>query len=343
MTSLLPLLLLLLLHPISTHSNPNPPTLQPFLTDPSSSPPVTIPAFPEQSDLTGCHLTLPDQFYHSIKTSCSTSGQLKKGRCCPILASWLYSAYSATALGLINTKPNTELEEEKEKASKINNTMSFDMPMLPDDSETCVGEVDKALRGRGIELVGPNETCDVVYCYCGIRLHPLSCPEAFSIGEDGKVRGDKRVRRLERDCYGKSGDVNGFPGLGGCSKCLNALHLLNNNNNNKALNTSKLEDRTTKMHNKDCQLMGLTWLLAKNRTAYMRTVSAVLRAIMLSSDEDSDQLRRCPLTSDGMPLAVDSSELSDQSSSTIIGEKTLFTISLFIAFTSFLYCILFIA
>ena len=98
------------------------------------------------------------------------------------------------------------------------------MPLLPDDSETCVGEVDKALRGRGIELARPNETCDVVYCYCGIRLHPLSCPEAFSVTPEGMLQGDKTVRRLERDCLSSSTDVNGFPGLGGCSKCLNALH-----------------------------------------------------------------------------------------------------------------------
>lgn len=113
-------------------------------------------------------------------------------------------------------------------------------------------------------------------------------------------------------------------------------------NNNKALNASKSDDRTTKMHNKDCELMGLTWLLAKNRTAYMHTVSAVLRALMMSSDEGSDHPRRCPLTSDGMPLAVDSSELSDQSSSTIVGGGAL-PISLFIAFISLLYCIHFIA
>ncbi|XP_062117984.1 uncharacterized GPI-anchored protein At4g28100 [Humulus lupulus] len=338
MSSLLTFLLTLhlLLQANSAHSGPDPTAVQPFVTDPS--PPVTIPAFPEQSDVTGCRLNLPEQFYHGIKTACGGSGgQLKRGRCCPVLASWLYAAYSATALGSNRAvKANPEVAAA---AGRGVNTTSFDMPMLPDDSETCVGEVDKALRGRGIELAGPNETCDVVYCYCGIRLHPLSCPEAFSVSQEGKVRGDKRVRRLERDCLSSSTDVSAFPGLGGCSKCLNTLQLLNNNN--KALNTSKKsDDRTTKMHNKDCELMGLTWLLAKNRTAYMHTVSAVLRAIMMSSD-GSDYPRRCPLTSDGMPLAVDSSEISDQSSSTKLGGAL--PISLFIAFISLLCCIHFIA
>lgn len=65
------------------------------------------------------------------------------------------------------------------------------------------------------------------------------------------------------------------------------------------------------MHNKDCQLMGLTWLLAKNRTAYIHTVTAVLRAMMMSID-GSDP-RSCTLSSDGMPLPVDSSEISNNS------------------------------
>jgi hypothetical protein len=100
------------------------------------------------------------------------------------------------------------------------------MPLLPDDSETCVDGLSKGLKEKGIELVKPNETCDVVYCYCGIRLHPLSCPEAFSLNRKGKLVGDKRVKKLERNCLSNSNNVNGFPGLGGCSKCLNSLHLV---------------------------------------------------------------------------------------------------------------------
>lgn len=65
------------------------------------------------------------------------------------------------------------------------------------------------------------------------------------------------------------------------------------------------------MHNKDCQLMGLTWLLAKNRTAYIHTVSAVLRAMMMNVGGSNPQ--SCTLNSDGMPLAVDSSEISSNS------------------------------
>ncbi|KAI4351004.1 hypothetical protein L6164_005398 [Bauhinia variegata] len=272
-------------------------TVQPIFPNPS--PAVTIPAFPEQSNVVGCPLNLSDEFFHGIQSACGATkdgAELHRSRCCPALAAWLYSAYSATALG---------------QGAAGHTTSSYDMPLLPDDSETCVNGLGKVLQVKGIELIQPNETCDVVYCYCGIRLHPLSCPEAFSVAQDGKLVGNDNVKRLETNCLSTSTDVNGFPGLGGCSKCLKSLNLLNSKK--KASNTSKSEDRTTKIRNKDCELMGLTWLLAKNRTAYVHTVTGVLRALMLSTDGSVPL--SCTLNSDGMPLAVDSSELSDSSSS----------------------------
>ncbi|XWS60888.1 hypothetical protein CRYUN_Cryun07bG0076500 [Craigia yunnanensis] len=285
-------------------SNPDPANIQPLALQ--TSPPETIPAFPEQSNVVGCPLELPEELFHSIKSACGTkkyfevSGQLHRSRCCPVLATWLYAAYSATALGSAG----------RVIPAVAGRTPSNDMPLLPDDSETCVDDLGKALRQKGIELAKPNETCDVVYCYCGIRLHPLSCPEVFSVNQKGNLIGDENVERLERNCLSSSTSVNGFPGLGGCNKCLKSLHLLNKKS---TLNSSKSEERTTKMRSKDCQLMGLTWLLAKNRTAYIRTVSAVLRAIMMSKDGSNPS--SCTLNSDGMPLAVDSSEKYDQSSS----------------------------
>ncbi|XP_059642302.1 uncharacterized GPI-anchored protein At4g28100 [Cornus florida] len=271
------------------------PSSQPFF--PTPSPPATIPAFPEQSDVGGCSLDLPEELFHDIKASCGvkkgkTGSQSHRSRCCPVLAAWLYSAYSETALG---------------KARRPLQTASYDLPLLPDDSETCVDSLQKALDNRGIELLNPNETCDVVYCYCGIRLHPLSCPEAFLVSSKGKLVGDKSVKRLERDCLSNS--VNGYPGLVGCSKCLNSLYLLSGE---KTGNLSRLEDRMGKMRNRDCELMGLTWLLSKNRSAYIHTVSSVLRAIMMSTDGSDPQ--SCSLNSDGLPLAVDSSEINDSSS-----------------------------
>lgn len=67
--------------------------------------------------------------------------------------------------------------------------------------------------------------------------------------------------------------------------------------------------------------MGLTWLLAKNRKAYIHTVSAVIRAMMMSPD-GSDP-KSCTLSSDGMPLAVDSADIYNQSSAIAITVLTL--------------------
>ncbi|XP_057770500.1 uncharacterized GPI-anchored protein At4g28100 [Salvia miltiorrhiza] len=269
-------------------------------------PPATIPAFPEQSEASGCPLNLPDQLFRDIKSACgarphhrpdpsSYSGQLHRSRCCPVLAAWLYSAYSDTAL-----RPTA--------AKSPPQTASYEMPVLPDDSETCVDSLEKALGGRDIELRRPNDTCDVVYCYCGIRLHPFSCSEAFRVNSRGKLVGGEAVEKLERDCSAAGGG-----GLGGCSKCLDSLYLLNGERDRRSNRT----ERTNKMHNQDCELMGLTWLLNKDRAAYIHTVSAVLRALMMNTDEASDPTL-CSLNSDGMPLAVDSSEINDQSSSTFL-------------------------
>lgn len=204
-------------------SNPDPAAVQPFL--PKSSPPATIPAFPEQSDIAGCPLQLPDELFHGVKAACSAkkgdpAGHLQHSRCCPVLAAWLYSAYSATALGRSGRVGPTVTGHGS------STTTAYDPPLLPDDSETCVQDLGKALSAKGIELMRPNETCDMVYCNCGIRLHPLSCPEAFSVNQNGKLIGDKSVKKLEKNCLSSSNNVNNFPGLGGCSKCLNSLKLV---------------------------------------------------------------------------------------------------------------------
>lgn len=203
---LIPSLSLLIFLPI-LHSLPAiPDPTQPFL--PSSSPPLTIQANPEQSDLTACPLHLSDALFNAITSACTTkhkSDTHYKNTCCPVLAAWLYSAYSTVALASAGTSIQT---------------MSYgDLPQLPDDSETCVDALNKGLKSKGIELVKVNDTCDVVSCYCGIRLHPLSCPSAFSVDQNsGKLVGDHSVDRLEKNCLRN--------GVNGCSNCLNSLSLV---------------------------------------------------------------------------------------------------------------------
>ncbi|KAK9714069.1 hypothetical protein RND81_06G069700 [Saponaria officinalis] len=293
----LPLLFSLLpaLHALPVLPNPGPESIQPFHPNPSQ--PVTIPSFPEQSALAGCPVHLPDELYPAVKVSCTPHhGQLSRSKCCPVLAAWLYSAYSDTALGM---------------GSRDSNTTSFEMPLLPDDSETCVDGLENAMRENGLNLVKPNETCDVIYCYCGIRLHPLSCSQAFRVSEKGELVGDARVLKLERDCVSSvnNGTRHQFAR---CSKCLDSLYSLKKSGIGSR-NATGSEVRTQKMRGRDCDLMGLTWLLNKDRDAYMSTVTEVMRALMLNSDT-SDPLS-CTLSSDGMPLAVDSTQIDDQSSS----------------------------
>ncbi|KAJ4870420.1 Uncharacterized protein Rs2_47976 [Raphanus sativus] len=292
-----------ILSPVTPNSDPV--ALQPFRI--KSSPPDTIPAFPEQSDFSRCPLDLPEDLFHGIKLAC-TGKKLHRAKCCPVLGAWLYSAYSATAL----------TRSVSRNASSAATTPEEEyMPLLPDDSETCVGGLEKSLRRRGIELQRQNDTCDVAYCYCGIRLHHLSCSEAFSVDGEGRLVGDESVDRLENDCLsGRHANGDRESTLGSCNKCLNSLYKLNPKKTSATRNPSTEDrNRTTKMHNKDCVLMGLTWLLSKNRTAYFHTVTSVLRAIMVNQNGEP---RSCSLGGDGMPLAVDSSEFSNDSSSALL-------------------------
>lgn len=61
----------------------------------------------------------------------------------------------------------------------------------------------------------------------------------------------------------------------------------------------------------DCELVGLTWLLAKDRAAYMATVTHVLSTFMAAAGEP----RRCVVGEvEEMPMAVDSAELGEEES-----------------------------
>lgn len=113
-----------------------------------------------------------------------------RSRSCPPLEAWLCSAYLPAA------------------PPPLAGPLYDDMPLLPDDTETCVLELGKAMAAKKVELPRPNSTCDLAYCYCGIRLHPFTCPAA----------GDtKALRNLELHC---KSDNNGAD----CSKCLRALY-----------------------------------------------------------------------------------------------------------------------
>lgn len=257
------------------------------------STPNTVPAFPVQSDSQTCHLDLSDELFGGVTEACSHN--LDRSRCCPVLAAWLYAAHARSALQIPSAKPPVSPDSDS------------DLPMMPDsDSQKCVNSLQDSLQKRNIKLPQPNTTCDTVLCFCGIRLHQiasLSCPAAFNLsGGHHNATPTFAVKNLEKNCRNSS--------YAGCTKCLGALEKLKGGDKN---GTSKLDGRASKMFNRDCQLMGLTWLLARNKTAYIPTVSAVLRAIMYSAHPPHNS--RCSPDQENMPLAVDSLQFDSNNSS----------------------------
>ncbi|RDX96047.1 putative GPI-anchored protein, partial [Mucuna pruriens] len=272
----------------------------------------TVPAFPVQTEAQTCRLDLSNELFGGVKDACGKD--LDRSRCCPVLAAWLFAAHARTALEVSAAPPPA----------------SGDLPMMPDDSQKCVNSLQDSLLTRNIRIPQPNATCDAILCFCGIRLHQitsLTCNAAFNVSLSHKnATPTAAVRNLENNCRNSS--------YAGCTKCLGALQKVNQiiinyyyymclslyliyaiftifptdvgfqvkgfKNETKGSGGS---DRVKKMFNRDCQLMGLTWLLAKNKTAYIPTVSAVLRAMMYSAHPHES---KCSPDQENMPLAVDS-------------------------------------
>jgi len=254
----------------------------------------TIPAIPvDQQEKQTCHLDLSDELFGGVKEACATGGKelLDRSRCCPVLAAWLYAAHARTAL--------------QAAPSPVSSSSSvLQEPLLPDDSQTCVNSLQSSLRSRGINIPSPNASCDPILCFCGIRLHhvtSLTCSNAFNLSNNHNAAAPmSAVRALGSNCTS--------PSYQGCTNCLKTLQKLKG----KPGNDGDHSDRTSRMYSRDCKLMGLTWLLAKNKTAYIPTVSAVLRALMYSTHPPNQP--KCSPDQENMPLAVDSVELDHISS-----------------------------
>ncbi|KAI4339037.1 hypothetical protein MLD38_024023 [Melastoma candidum] len=276
---MLPLFLILFHSTVAASASATTATLTLQLHDPNTRATSTIPAFPEQSassPTSSCPLSLPlRRPPSSLRPSCTPSPHHRL-RCCPTLATLLFSSYPSPHPSSSSSPPGKQ--------------GGYDMPEVPQDTETCSEEVGKALTDAGVDVSYRNASCDLVFCYCGIHLHRMSCEM------DDRVFND-RVGSLARDCSS--------PGIAGCSRCLTSLSKLRSST---ALLSSNDGERTTKVHSDDCQLMGLAWLLARNHSAYARTVTSVFRAMM--SGPDGTVPRSCKVRSDVLPLAVDSSELS---------------------------------
>ncbi|KAK7272335.1 hypothetical protein RJT34_28859 [Clitoria ternatea] len=274
----------------------------------------TVPAYPTQTQSQICRLDLSNELFGGVNDACG-GNTLDRSRCCPVLAAWLFAAHARTALLVSAPAPSP----------------SGDLPMRPDDSQKCVNSLQDSLRNRSIRIPQPNASCDAILCFCGIRLHQissLSCPNAFNDTAFRNVSGSHNaiptaaVRNLEKDCRNAS--------YAGCSKCLAALQKIKgkkkeNENENES-------ERAKKMFNRDCQVMALTWLLNRNKTAYIPTVSAVLRAVMYSAHPHES---RCSPDQENMPLAVDSLQFEKSQSQGSCSRVTLFSIITLVVFFLF--------
>lgn len=282
-----------------------------LLYEPAVDPPATtnppwntIPAFPVvQTETKGCKLDFSGALFGSVKAACPKD-HLDRNRCCPVLAAWIYAAYARTALHV-------------SAAAAAPPPPALELPMMPDEDQTCVGSLQDWLHSNKMNIPQPNATCDTVLCFCGIRLHhiaSLTCPAAFNVSGSGTATPTSVVTDLEKNCRQSS--------FSGCTQCLGALRKIKGGARNATSKGRNGEsNRMRKMLNEDCQLMGLTWLLARNKTAYIPTVSAVLRAIMYSgSQDDRWEIENSKCSQENMPLAVDSLQFKngDASSSPLI-------------------------
>ncbi|THU64176.1 hypothetical protein C4D60_Mb01t23710 [Musa balbisiana] len=256
----------------------------------SSLPAATIPAFPEQSDVASatCPLDLPSDLLPSVTAACSSpsaSGSHlrlpSRSRCCPALAAWLYAAYSPSAL-----------------AARPLPSAGYDLPALPDDSESCAAGVERAMRDRGVALPRANATCDAAYCYCGVRLRRLACAGGF-------------VADTAAGLWVPAGDG------GRLSVCddsvvhirISPAVLQLKAKKQQGSEASGSERKEAATHGRECQLMGVTWLLSRNRTLYLPSATAILRVLMAADAVGSSDPTSCSLSQDAMPLAVGSTQI----------------------------------
>ncbi|KAL3698792.1 hypothetical protein R1sor_012868 [Riccia sorocarpa] len=233
-----------------------------------------------------CALDLGEVTFGGVKEACRGAMPDKK-RCCPVLAAWVYAADARLALF-----PPT-------KSGQNNSAGDTDV----DITLNCISSLQSALQVKEAFFDTGNSSCDPVVCYCGIYLTELddeSCP--FSDFRNG---GESRSSSILRSTLEQNCRIASYKGCTNCVETLQNSQPASQFTTNPSLNATREEY---------CKLMGLMWLLYNNRTAYIPTVSSVIRALLYSNN-DTHATPECSPNSENMPLATNGIEYVNVESS----------------------------
>ena len=111
--------------------------------------------------------------------------------------------------------------------------------------------------------------------------------------------------------------------------------------NPKNVSRSQQANKEARDNDRECQLMGLTWLLSKNRTRYLPTATSVLRAYMAVPDPAAGGPASCSVPRDEMPFAVGSDEINDGGDSSAMTVKSQCALSLTLLLITVLFSVIF--
>ncbi|KAL6535849.1 hypothetical protein OROHE_012693 [Orobanche hederae] len=305
----------------------------------------TVPAVPVQTVAQTCRLDLSAELFGGVGAACGRV--LDRSRCCPVLAAWLFAAHARSALQVTEASPpaSSELPMMPDDSQNCVNTLQSSLVrrnihMLQPNS-SC----DTVLCFCGIRLHQISSLrCPGAFNVTGI--HRNATPTAAVINLEHNCKNSsyagctkclgalQKVKLLyfdkkmsffyENNSNSGVDDAQFFhePEEAQISTWTSPFFTgqvfglkVEGRNRRKGEGEGDVSDsdRASKMLSRDCQLMGLTWLLARNKTAYIPTVSAVLRAIMYSAHPAHEST--CSPDQENMPLAVDSLQFERYDSS----------------------------